>query len=96
MHLVVAPDGAVRAVYGEEIDLHALGRLAIARASHVEPTPDGRWTADLRPVGGPVLGPRGHRSEALEAERAWLEAHWPAAASRRPGSRAERSDRTAP
>ena len=40
------------------------------------PTPDGRWRADLRPVVGPVLGPFAHRSEALEAERAWLEAHW--------------------
>ena len=28
------------------------------------------------PVGGPVLGPFDRRSEALEAERAWLEAHW--------------------
>ena len=40
------------------------------------PTADGRWTADLRPVGGPVLGPFARRSEALEAERAWLEANW--------------------
>ena len=76
MNLVVDHRGGVRAVYGELIDLRTLGRPAIARASHVEPTPDGRWTADLRPVIGPVLGPFGHRSEALEAERAWLEAHW--------------------
>ena len=48
----------------------------IARASHVEPDPDGRWQADLRPVGGPVLGPFDRRSEALAAELAWLEAHW--------------------
>ena len=40
------------------------------------PTPDGRWTADMTPVGGPVLGPFDRRSEALEAEHAWLEAHW--------------------
>jgi len=76
MNLVVDHRGGVRAVYDELIDLRTLGRPAIARASHVEPTPDGRWTADLRPVIGPVLGPFGHRSEALEAERAWLEAHW--------------------
>ncbi len=76
MNLVVDHRGGVRAVYGELIDLRTLGRPAIARASHVEPTPDGRWTADLRPVIGPVLGPFGHRSEALDAERAWLEAHW--------------------
>jgi hypothetical protein len=42
----------------------------------VEPTLDGRWTADLAPVHGPVLGPFSSRSEALTAERHWLEAHW--------------------
>ncbi len=76
MHLVVAPDGTARAIYGEIIDLAALGRPTIARASHVEPDAEGRWLADLRPVSGPVLGPFDRRSEALEAEVAWLEAHW--------------------
>ena len=76
MHLVIDARGGVRAVYGELIDLRSLGRPAVARASHVEPTPVGQWTADLRPVLGPVLGPFAHRSEALEAERAWLEANW--------------------
>jgi hypothetical protein len=27
-------------------------------------------------VGGPVLGPFDRRSDALEAERDWLERHW--------------------
>ena len=76
MHLVVAPDGTARAIYSEAIDLAALGRSTIARASHVEPDRDGRWHADLRPMLGPVLGPFDRRSEALEAEVAWLEAHW--------------------
>lgn len=76
MELVIAPDGQGRAIYAEEIDLHALGRLAISRASHVEPTPDGRWSADLRPVSGPVLGPFELRTQALEAEQAWLREHW--------------------
>ncbi len=76
MHLVVAPDGTARAIYSEMIDLAALGRSSIARASHVEPDRDGRWHADLRPMLGPVLGPFGRRGEALEAEAAWLEAHW--------------------
>lgn len=76
MDLVVDPRGTVRAVYGELIDLHALGTPQITRASHVEPTPEGRWTADMRPLIGPVLGPFRRRSEALEAEHSWLREHW--------------------
>ena len=76
MKLLVKPDGTVRAIYQEAIDLGVLGRPTIARASHVEPGQDGRWRADLTPVGGPVLGPFDRRSEALEAETAWLERHW--------------------
>jgi hypothetical protein len=75
MELRVTPDGLVRAIYNEAIDLAELGRPTIARASHVEPDEHGRWYADLRPVGGPVLGPFDRRSEALEAERDWLERH---------------------
>ena len=52
MLLIIAPDGAVRAVYDERIDLATLGRPAIARASHVEPAADGSWHADLSPVAG--------------------------------------------
>lgn len=76
MELLVTPCGAVRAVYDEAIDLAALGRPQIARASHVEPDASVRWYADLAPVGGPVLGPFALRGAALAAERAWLEAHW--------------------
>ena len=76
MQLVIKPDGAVRCVYGEEIDLHTLGRPAISRGSHVEPDQQGRWFADMSPVGGPKLGPFDLRSDALAAESAWLQAHW--------------------
>ena len=76
MQLVIQPDGAVQCLYDEAIDLHTLGRPVIRRASLVEPNTDGRWHADLTPVGGPVLGPFRHRSGALAAEAAWLVANW--------------------
>ena len=76
MQLVITASGTIRCIYGEDIDLHELGQLQISRGSHVEPTASGQWTADLSPVGGPVLGPFEQRTEALEAERQWLEFHW--------------------
>jgi hypothetical protein len=81
MQLVIAPGGQIRTIYDEALNLSGFGPLAIRRASHVEPDSAGRWCADLSPVGGPVLGPFERRSEALEAERAWLERHWLVAAS---------------
>lgn len=76
MQLVITPAGAIRCLYGEVFELTSLGRLAIARGSHVEPTTDGQWTADLSPVNGPLLGPFAQRSQALDAERVWLEQNW--------------------
>jgi hypothetical protein len=76
MQLVIEPGGAVRCVYSETIDLAALGNPVITRASHVEPDGQGRWLADLSPVNGPVLRNFAHRSAALAAELAWLEANW--------------------
>ena len=46
MQLVIEPDGTVRCIYSEEIDLAAIGSPTIARASHVEPDQQGRWQAD--------------------------------------------------
>ncbi|MBI1311633.1 hypothetical protein GC176_10090 [bacterium] len=76
MNLLIAPSGQIRCVYDETIDLTALGNVHITRGSHVEPTADGQWSADLSPVGGPRLGPFSQRSSALEAERQWLDTHW--------------------
>ena len=76
MQLVVEPQGTLHCIYGEEIDLHALGRLTVSRASHVEPDQHGRWLVDLSPVGGASLGPFLRRSDALAAEREWLGANW--------------------
>ncbi len=76
MQLVIDPGGNVRCVYDEALPLAELGRLTITRGSHVEPNEAGLWTAGLLPVGGPLLGPFATRSEALTAEREWLEQHW--------------------
>lgn len=76
MQIVILPNGSVRCVYDELLDLSALGQVQMARASHVEPDVEGKWIADLRPVAGPRLGPFERRSRALEAEREWLEKNW--------------------
>lgn len=72
--LLIDEAGGIAAVYD---DAHAelftlLGAVSITRASHVEPAPDGGWTADMSPVGGPLLGPFALRAQALQAEREWL------------------------
>lgn len=76
MELHIDPAGTIHCVYDEAVPLTELGAVNIQRASHVEPTCDGQWTADLAPVAGPVLGPFAHRSAALAAERVWLDEHW--------------------
>lgn len=75
MNLYVRPDGTLQAIYDEAVDLQQIGGVSIKRASHVEPAAEnpGQWTADLRPVGGPVLGPFATRRAALDAEIAWLD-----------------------
>jgi len=75
MQAVVQPNGAIHCLYDESIDLSTLGRLSIRRASHVEPDANGQWSADLSPMEGPVLGPFSRRSDALTAERDWIEDH---------------------
>ena len=76
MQLIVKSNGAIRCLYDETVDLSSLGSLTIQRGSLVEPDTTGRRLADLAPVDGPVLGPFNHRSEALTAEREWLERNW--------------------
>jgi hypothetical protein len=76
MQLVINPQGHCRCFYSEEITLGRLGNLRIRRGSHVEPDKHGKWLADLSPVNGPKLGPFRSRSQALSAERRWLERHW--------------------
>jgi hypothetical protein len=78
MTLTIRDDGTVQALYTDDVDMRelglVLGSLGIRRASRVEPTSDGRWDADMTPVGGPAsLGPFNSRQAALAAEIAWLE-----------------------
>lgn len=87
MDLIVRSHGIIHCLYDETVDLAGVGRPSIMRAAHVEPNNRGDWEADLQPVGGPVLGPFARRSEALAAERAWLERHWLARAAEHPGAR---------
>ncbi len=77
MELIVDTGGGVRCIYDEALDLREIGELQITRASHVEPDAEGYWWADMGPSGGPVLGPFTSRSEALGAERGWLDARMP-------------------
>jgi hypothetical protein len=76
MEIIISRRGHALAIYDEAIDLATLGHLSIRRASHVEPDDQGRWFADLVPVSGPRLGPFARRSEALDAERVWLDVNW--------------------
>lgn len=81
--ILIHEDGRFEAVYSDvdgvvgantPATLSALGNAHTCRASHVEPAGNA-WTADMAPVGGPVLGPFPLRSDALAAERNWLRIH---------------------
>ena len=76
VELLIQPNGNARCVYDEALDLTLVGDVNIQRGSHVEPNQEGKWVADLSPVGGPSLGPFTTRSEALRAEVAWLHEYW--------------------
>ena len=74
---IVIKNGRLQAIAPDDLGLlNEIGTCTIHRASHVEPTTTVtgiQWTADLSPVGGPLLGPFISRSLALAAERDWLE-----------------------
>ena len=75
MEILISPTGMIRILYQETLNLTELGLSSITRASHVEPDSTGHWWADLAPVNGPRLGPFTQRSQALNAEIDWLQAH---------------------
>lgn len=86
--IYIEADGTMQAVYSDALaDLLDGEVLEISRASNVEPARTfgvrGKgWLADLRPVGGPLLGLPGElehgirpfptRQAALDAELVWL------------------------
>lgn len=79
--VVVSADGRIRFIWDDQLaGLLELGAAEVRRASHVDPahcscgqtTSVLGWTADLWPVGGPVLGPFALHAEALAAERQWI------------------------
>jgi len=74
---VVFTGDQFQSVYDDELAdvFPRLGTFEVTRASHVEPFGSG-WTADMRPMGGPVLGPFRLRQVALDAEREWLSTVW--------------------
>lgn len=73
-HTIRIEGGHLKFVYDDALaELLDAGTPAVCRVSHVEPAADGGWTADMSPVGGPVLGPFELRRQALDAELSWLQ-----------------------
>lgn len=72
--VLILTGGELRFIWTDDFaELASLGEANIRRVSHVEPTDDGRWEADMSPVEpGVVLGPFKLRSDALAAEIEWL------------------------
>ncbi len=74
VNIFIREDGIIQFIHSDELaPLFQEGKASIRRASSVEPTEDGQWMADLKPVGGPVLGPFTLRRDALAAEVDWIE-----------------------
>lgn len=73
-HLVkIDENGTLSFIYSDNLrGFNQLGEVSTSRASHVEPIEGGKWTADMEPVEGPVLGPFDTRQEALDTEVEYL------------------------
>ncbi|GMV80538.1 MAG: hypothetical protein AMXMBFR7_17220 [Planctomycetota bacterium] len=72
--IAVRPDGQVEFLYDDALGALLLeGEGRVLRASHVEPTSDGRWQADLAPIGGPKLPATRTRGASTQAEIVWIE-----------------------
>jgi hypothetical protein len=72
---IVINESEIRFIHQDDLaEVFQAGKATTRRASHVEPGKGG-WSADLRPVNGPVLGPFNRRDTALQAEDSWLRQH---------------------
>ena len=70
--LVFQPDGTVRGLYTEAIDLSSLGRLVVKRASRIEFNDD-RQAWEVRTVRGRLLFSAPSRQQCLDWERQYFE-----------------------
>ena len=77
MEIIITTGGQGRCVYDEAIDLTSLGRIAIQRASHVEPDADGHW-ADTDEGGTRILVDIGDAFPFTTARHGWFFVRRPA------------------
>lgn len=73
---LVVKDGTITSVYDDALIalFDDAEQVTTTRASHVEP--DGsEWSADLSPVGGPMLSGFTTRQAALDAEVQYINQH---------------------
>jgi hypothetical protein len=77
---LVAKNGELHAIYDDAlVPLFDGASVETRRASHVEPHSgfcgDTCWSADMRPIGGPVFSGFKTRQEALDAEVRYINRH---------------------
>jgi hypothetical protein len=73
---LVVKNGVIHAIYDDAlIGLFEDATVSTRRASHVEPVDGGGWSADLSPVGGPMLWNFKTRKDALDAEARYINQH---------------------
>ena len=62
--------GEVGTIYSDDLKelFNNFSNVQVARLSHVEPTKDGKWQADMSPIGGKSLPETDTREESLALE----------------------------
>ena len=76
LEISIGADAAIRFIYDDAARfLLNQGEATVRRASAVEPSGT-EWTADMSPVGGPILGKFERREDALKAEVSWLKKNY--------------------